>query len=236
MAFVPANQLTHDRYRSSLGRFSQRPDIAMLILLLVFGAFVNAAEMLKPVIAWEETLQARFDLSSPRSIEIVFFILSLLVLPLILAVSCGMLSRFLGRIRIGWRELICSFAGAFVPLGFSMWGAHFVFHLLTGGYAIVPVTLRAAGDLGISYFGTPDWSWLSLVPTLDWLLSLQLLLLDLGFLLTLYTGWRIAKGYRAGGKGTFGLFMPWASLAIGLYIVGIWIVFQPMQMRGMMAH
>ncbi len=236
LAFVPASQLTHDRYRSALGRFSQRPDIAMLILLLVFGAFVNAAGMLKPVLTWEETLQAQFNLSSLRTIEIILFILSLLILPLILTGLCGMLSRFFGRIQVGWRKLICSFAVALVPLGFSMWLAHFIFHFLTGGYAIVPATLRAAGDLGIGLLGQPDWSLLSLVPTSDWLPSLQILLLDLGFLLTLYTGWRIAKRYRAGGEGAFGLFAPWASLAIGLYIFGIWIVFQPMQMRGMMVH
>jgi hypothetical protein len=32
------------------------------------------------------------------------------------------------------------------------------------------------------------------------------------------------------------LFAPWAGLAIGLYVVGVWIIFQPMQMRGLMVH
>jgi hypothetical protein len=31
-----------------------------------------------------------------------------------------------------------------------------------------------------------------------------------------------------------GLVAPWAVLAMVLYAVGVWIVFQPMQMRGMM--
>jgi cytochrome c oxidase assembly factor CtaG len=236
LASVPASQLIPDRYRSSMGRFSQRPDIAALILVLVFGAFVNAAGMLKPVAAWEERLQDWFNLSSPRLIEIILFVISMLVIPLILVSLCGALSRALSRIQVGWRDLTCSFAVAFVPLGFSMWLAHLVFHFLTGGYAVVPTAQRAAGDMGIGLLGKPDWSLLSVVPSFDWLPSLQLLLLDLGFLLTLYTSWRIAQRYGLRGAGAFGSFVPWAGLAVGLYVVGIWIIFQPMQMRGLMVH
>ncbi len=236
LAFVPASQLIDDPYRSSMGRFSQRPDIAALILVLVFGAFVNAAGMLKPVAAWEEALRGWFDIGTLMPIEIILTIFSLLVLPLILASLCGKLSRALGRIQLGWRDLTCSFAVAFVPLGFSMWLAHLVFHFLTGSYAAVPAAQRAAGDLGIGLLGKPDWSSLSIAPSFDWLPSFQILLLDLGFLLTLYTAWRIANRYRSRETGAFGLFAPWAVLAIVLYVVGIWIIFQPMQMRGLMVH
>ena len=100
----------------------------------------------------------------------------------------------------------------------------------------LPAAQRAAGDLGIGLLGKPDWSLLSVVLVLDWLSSLQILLLDLGFLLTLYTAWRIANRHRSREAGAFGLFAPWAALAILLYVVGIWIIFQPMQMRGLMVH
>jgi cytochrome c oxidase assembly factor CtaG len=236
LAFVPTSQLIHDRYRSSMGRFSQRPDIAALILLLVFGAFVNAAGMLKPVAGWEERLQVWFNLSSLKPVEIILIVISLVVLPFMLVSLCGTLSRVFGRVQLGWRDLTCSFAAAFVPLGFSMWLAHLVFHLLTGGYAVVPATQRAAEGLGIGLLGKPDWSLLSVMPIFDWLPSLQMLLLDFGFLLTLYTSWRIANRYRSRGAGAFGLFAPWAGLAIGLYVIGVWIIFQPMQMRGLMVH
>ncbi|MCI0338677.1 MAG: cytochrome c oxidase assembly protein [Acidobacteria bacterium] len=236
LAFVPTSQLTHDRYRSSLGRLSQRPDIATLILLLVFGAFINAAGMLKPVATWEESLRARFNLNSLLPIDTILFVISLLILPLILAGLCGTLSRALGGIRAGWRDLTCSFVVSLVPLGFSMWLAHLVFHLLTGSYAIVPTTQRAVADLGIGLFGKPNWGLLSVVGPFDWLPSLQILLLVSGLLLTLYTSWRIAQRYTSRGACAFGLFVPWAAMAVGLYIVGVWIIFQPMQMRGMMMH
>ena len=68
---------------------------------------------------------------------------------------------------------------------------------------------------------------------LDWLPSLQILLLDGGLLLTLYVGWRIAKRVFSHTRGALRLFVPWAGLAVLLYAVGVWIVFQPMEMRGM---
>src|SRR5262249_52304725 len=61
---TPGSQLTHDRYRSALGRLSQRMDVAALVLLLVFGAFANAAGMIGPVVALERTLQQRLGLES----------------------------------------------------------------------------------------------------------------------------------------------------------------------------
>ncbi len=206
----------------------------MLILLLVFGAFVNAAGMLKSVATWEESLQARFNLHSLVPIDTILFVISLLVLPLILAVVCGALSCTLSGIGADWKGLTCRFAVALVPLGFSMWLAHLVFHLLNSGYALVPTVRRVAVDLSIRWLGKPDWSLLSAMPSFDWLPSLQLLVLGLGLLLTLYANWRIAQRCTSSGAGTFGLFMPWAGLAVSLYVAGVWIVFQPMQMRGMM--
>jgi cytochrome c oxidase assembly factor CtaG len=62
------------------------------------------------------------------------------------------------------------------------------------------------------------------------LMSMQIVTLDCGLLLTLYVGWRIGKQYSRGGRA-FGML---AAVACGLYAAGIWILVQPMQMRGMM--
>jgi hypothetical protein len=69
---------------------------------------------------------------------------------------------------------------------------------------------------------------------LDWLPSLQILLLDGGLLLTLYAGWRVARGLSTWARGVLRLLAPWACLAVLLYAAGVWIVFQPMEMRGLM--
>jgi hypothetical protein len=96
------------------------------------------------------------------------------------------------------REATYHYILALVPLGFSMWFAHLFYHLLTG--------------------------WSNVIPS--WPPSVQVLGLDLGFLLTLYLVWR-----RASIHGRRGALAPWVTLAIALYSFGVWILFQPMDMR-----
>ena len=55
---------------------------------------------------------------------------------------------------------------------------------------------------------------------------LQIMILEASLLLTLYLAWRIAEGVF------LKLFLPWASVACLLFAAGVWIFFQPMQMRG----
>jgi hypothetical protein len=81
----------------------------------------------------------------------------------------------------------------------------------------------------------PDWR-LAAMPLLPrWLASTQILLLDGGLLLTLYLIWRIAKD-RMNRANPAGVFLPWGSFALALYGIGIWILLEPMQMRGMMMN
>ena len=119
------------------------------------------------------------------------------------------------------------------PLGFSMWAAHLAYHFLTGAAVVIPVAQRVASDLGSSLLGRPDWAGAAAPPPLDWLPSLQILLLDGGLLLTLYASWRVARRFSARAGRALALFAPWAGLAVMLYAAGVWIVFQPMEMRGL---
>jgi len=233
ISISPANQLIPDRSRPVIGRLTRRPDVAALALLLVFGAFVNAAGMIAPVTGWQQRLQSQFGFSSPLSVITLLFAFGLLIAPGIIAI-CGTLSRALGGSTVQWKKLTSSFAIALVPLGFSMWVAHFVYHLLTGASAIVPVLKRAAADVGISFLGRPDWSSAGAIVPVDWLTSIQVLLLGGGLLLTLYVSWRTAFSFTRHPRSAFGLLLPWAAIAVALYAAGVWIVFQPMQMRGMM--
>src|SRR5205814_5519073 len=67
IAAPPAADLWHDPHRSGVGRLGKRPDVAALVLLLVFGAFANAAGMVAPVVEWQEQLGA------PRLLTITVF-------------------------------------------------------------------------------------------------------------------------------------------------------------------
>jgi hypothetical protein len=183
---------------------------------------------------WERSLQATFRLGSMQPILGVLYLLSMVAIPALLVACCVWLSKVFGRTRVRWRESVSTFAPAFVPLGFSMWLIHFSYHLLSSGQTALPVIQRAAMDTGITIFGAPDWSLSSAMPSFDWLPSVELLVLDLGLLFTLYIGWRMASRFRLSFTHTLRLNAPWASLAVVLYSIGVWIIFQPMQMRGMM--
>jgi hypothetical protein len=114
-----------------------------------------------------------------------------------------------------------------------MWLAHFLYHLLTGAHTAVPALQQAATNVGLSVFGQPNWTLSSAMLSFDWLPSLQLLILDCGLLLTLYAAWRLARRFKVSFARTVGMVAPWAALGLLLYSAGIWIILQPMQMRGM---
>jgi hypothetical protein len=67
----------------------------------------------------------------------------------------------------------------------------------------------------------------------EWLPRLEIVSLDLGLLLSLYSGYRIAKGLT---PAAWRAFVPWALLIILLFATGVWIALQPMQMRGTLAR
>ncbi len=210
LASPPGLTILDDRPRSGIGRLA-RLDIAALVLLLVFGAFVNAAAMTLPVIRWTNEWQGRFGFTSRAPMVAAFYFIGLFV-PLVLVCALS---------RSRWRDPGITFALTLAPLGFSMWIAHFWFHFLTAWSSIVPAAGRVLrlASVASSNMQAPAW----------WPPA-EILLLDAGLLLTLYLGWRIAD--RTGRALAW--LTPWAALAVLLYAAGLWILFQPMQMRGML--
>lgn len=233
LAVAPGAELASDAPRSSLRRLSERPDVAALALLCVFGAFVNAAGMLVPVLDSEAALAERLGLPSPLMPTAAALLLALLVLPGAALGTVVALGRRWSGTAATTRALLCRFALALIPLGFAMWCAHFLFHFATGIGTAVPVVHRALAQLGATV-GPPHWSHAAGMHTPAWLTAFELVLLDAGLLLTLVLGWRIALDISRGrGRPAIALHLPWAALAVALWIAGTWIVFQPMQMRGM---
>ena len=71
---------------------------------------------------------------------------------------------------------------------------------------------------------------------LPWLLPLLLLLLDAGLLLTLWVVWRVGRSYAQRPAREAALIAPWTGVACALYGSAVWILLQPMEMRGTMVH
>jgi cytochrome c oxidase assembly factor CtaG/polyferredoxin len=159
----PVQSLLETQRASGIGRLNRRLDVAALILILVFGGFLNAAGMTGPVMMWMHGWHARPGLASMVPLVTALSIAGLVVVPAVLAIACAWLSRLTAK--TSWKELLCGFSLALVPIGFSMWLAHFSRHLVAAWSTVFPA---------------------------GWILPLQLCFLDAGLLLTLYAAWRIA--------------------------------------------
>ena len=235
LAATPARDLARDPYRSSLRRFSERPDVAALALVTVFGAFANAAGMVEPVLVWQRGVAAQLGCASTRPVVTAGLAVTLLAAPAGAATAAAWVARRLAGATARLRAIACRFAFALVPLGLGMWTAHFLFHFLTAAGALRPVLQRVAADLGVAGRAAPAAAAGMASASPDRLIGLELLLLDVGLLSSLYTAWRIAAhDTRGRGAHALALLVPWALLITALWACGVWIVFQPMEMRGMM--
>jgi hypothetical protein len=231
LAEPPGKTLWHDSFRSGIGRFSGRPDVAAGIVVLAFGAYANAAGMVAPVLEWRDQLASVLPQRSPILVTSLLYVFGLLVLPALMVGMSAVLSRWLGQLKESWLKVATRFAFSLVPLGFGMWLAHYSFHFLANFDALIPATQRFAGDLGLA-LGEPEWRCGCCRPVADWLPRLEILFLDVGFLFSLYAGLRIARTQSDRESQALKMFAPWALLIAFLFAVGVWIVLQPMQMRG----
>lgn len=223
MAAMPGRDLIEDHPRSSVGRYARRPDLAALVIVLTFGAFANAAGMVTPV------LDGIAALGNDLLVVTLLSLAALVVLPAIASLAASATSG--AALRQSWKENFGRFSMALAPLGFGMWLAHFVFHFFTAALTPVPVFQRLLQDYGFSKTD-PQWQ------VASWafydLPAVELVFLGAGLLFTLYLIWRIARQIHP--PRALAGFLPWALIAIALYVAGVWIIFQPMEMRGTMMH
>ena len=211
-AVPPVRDLLRDPVRSSMGRFSSRIDIAALVLVVVLAAYANAWLMVAPVGK---------------------YIALLVLFAVVAAVVLGLAVK---RIHPKKRELFCRFSQALLPLGLAMWAAHLLFHLFTGWATLGPALHQAGADFGWHLLAPAHWGMEQPLLSADTTLSLQLLVLDAGLLLTLYLGWRLAQQWAASAGRAVLLLLPWATTVAVAYAAGVWILLQPMQMRGMIMN
>jgi hypothetical protein len=233
IAVPPWRNLTSDALQSGVGKYSQRFDLAVVITLLTFSAFANAAGMVAPVLRWEEEIKIVWGFSSTFPVVTLFYLFTLILLPTIFIWLASTFSIRWGHSQMSKKQVFAQFAVSLAPLGFGMWLAHLLFHLFTGSHTFIPVFQRVISDLGWPVLGTPHWgirSW-----AFPGLLKMELLLLDLGFLLSLFVAWKRAAHISLSSTMLrLRTFFPWGILILLLYCIGMWILFQPMDMRGTM--
>jgi polyferredoxin len=227
---VPGLELAEAGRRSGIGRFSRRRDIAALVVVFVFGALLNAFGMVGLARGVETAISAVLGTTAEAPALAVLFAAALFVIPVIClgvaAAATKVLTRDSGRSIV---QVAVNFAYALAPAGFGMWLAHYTFHLLTGALAIVPVAQRAAADVSGSFvLGQPLWRLTGLRP--GSVFPIQVGFILLGAMGSFGVSLRIAdRDYptRAGRA-----VLSWTLLVAGLAAVALWILLQPMEMRG----
>lgn len=214
---VPGEELWNESRRAGIGRLLHRRDLAALVVIFTFSALVNAFGMVSPVYTFARWLADNFGIRSDLGVLAVIYVLGLFVAPVLLIFGTGIVS--------GARPLldaVTRFVYALAPLGFGIWLAHYTFHLFTGFLTFVPVFERALRDLGV-YDRAPAWrlgGW-----SAEAVYPIELGFIAFGALVSLVAVVRLNKGPRAAA-------LPWAMLVLMLSAASVWLLSQPMEMRG----
>jgi hypothetical protein len=225
---VPAEELTIDPVRSGVGRLSQRRDLSALAIVFTFGALLNAFGMVSPVYAFQSWLAGLLHTRSETHVLASLFALALVLEPLLLLCAAAWLSKAWGGRRGPLLQTAVKYSYALIPLGFGVWLGHYVFHFLTGLYTAVPVAQSALAWAGLHAFGEPAWGAAGLPQRFVY--PLELGLLGLGLLGSLLTVYRLAEGDEAAHPRR--VFAAWAALCLLLSASALWLLSQPMEMRG----
>ena len=163
----------------------------------------------------------------------LYYLLALFVVPV------GLIALAVGRFSAGGAnggprlvEVATRYAYALVPLGFGMWLAHHGFHFFTSYATIVPVAQRMAVDFGLAALGDPAVA-TCLLPGRGGL-DRQVRTPGARFWAAVFAGRRLSHGdgRPAWQSSATRRIAPWAVLILLLFAIGVWIVLEPMQMRG----
>ena len=228
---VPGAELLETRRRSSIGRLTERLDLAALAVAFTFAALINAFAMTRPAFALEQRLASTLHLTSEAAVLALVFACAVVVLPAMLLGSAAAATRRLtDSDRAGSRATAARFAFALVPFGLGVWLAHYGFHLLTGLLTIVPVAQSAVIDLiGWPAWGEPAWTWMGMPPGSVYPIQLGFTVLGACGSAALAYAISVRDYPRRPAVAS----IPWLIVVALLAAAALWILGQPMEMRGL---
>jgi hypothetical protein len=228
---VPGLELLETRRRSGIGRLAERPDIAALAVVFTFASLINAFAMTAPAVAIERRLAGLLHVTSEVFALGLLFLLALVVLPAMVLTGAAAATRALaGDDGASVGAIARRYAFAMIPFGLGMWLAHYGFHLLTGILTVVPVTQSAAIDLtGWAALGEPAWRLTGMQPGSVYPIQLGFVLLGTCGAVGLVQ----AISSRDHPTRATAASVPWFVVTVLLAALALWILNQPMEMRGM---
>ena len=203
------------------GRFA----LALFGVLLTFWGLLNAVAMTSPFFGVAQALAAAFGENELVFLLTFFGLTTLLGFTVTAGVSY--LADLLGQGHAGFKSSFLRWSYVSVALGFGFWGAHYLFHFLTGTLQIIPVFQHffAFRDFAID----PNWRLSQVVPS-RWLFPIEAGVTALYTFLAIYTAIRIALR-DFGRRGVLAMW-PVLLFVLSFAVFSLWVLGQPMEMRG----
>ncbi len=217
----PARELARDPWRRRWGL-----PVLVLGVLLLFWGLLNAVAMVPPFYDAAEWLSRQVGSRNETFLlALVFGAFGLGGLAL--AGAGAVAADLAGGAGFAPRAALMRWGYVFVALGFGFWAAHYLFHFLTGAASIVPVMQHFFEYRGAAI--DPDWRLARWMPS-AWLFPVTAAV-SVGYaLVAAFVVVRIALR-DFGRRGVLAMW-PMLILVIGLAVVQLLILAQPMEMRG----
>jgi len=219
---TPGRELARDPW-------ARRGRLAVLAMgvLLAFWGVMNALAMITPFYDLAARVSAFLSTRNEALLLIVLYA-AVTVLGLAATVGASWLADRAGGKNTAPMQAFRRWGYVTVALGFSFWGAHYLFHFLTGALAIVPVFEHFFEYRG--WLLDPNWRLAQMVPT-RWLFPIQAFVAVVYTSVALYVAVRIAR--RDFGTRNWVLAL-WPMLIYVLLFTALQLIIlaQPMEMRG----
>jgi hypothetical protein len=199
-------------------------------MIFSFAALLNAFGMASPVYAFEKWIAGRLGLASEAPVLGLIFGLFLVIEPAFLIGLGAWITKANSLTRRSLLGTAVRYSYCLVPLGFGVWLAHYSFHFLTGLFTFIPVAQNAVAELGWSLLGQPRWTLVGLPENVVQICEYGFLVL--GLFGSLLVSFYLAKSEQSAHSKR--IFATWAAIVIVLWGAGMWLLSQPMEMRGTM--
>ena len=175
------------------------------------------------------------------------FLFALIGVPVMLMQAVAVLSNRLvgiGRSDKAVRANIARFATTLIPLSIAMWLAHYCFHLVTTFDGWRTATARAFADwTGAALEIGPITMACCKADSIPWLLPAELIVLGVGMAVSFVVAYRLSGSSDLETVARTKLVsdrvihprkaaIPWVLLMLVYYAACVWVLLQPMQMRG----
>lgn len=151
-----------------------------------------------------------------------------------LAALLGWLASWLTKQLAGTDESLGSifkrYAPGLLPLSFSVWLAHYLFHFSVGAGGFWPALQNIFVGWGLPILGQPSWKVDQVLPY-QLISPLQLGILYIGFMVSGLSLYQISRKLYKKKVARLAM-LPFLLLALVLLLAGGYIMLQPMQARG----